>query len=209
MMSSIIIVFANSIKHGKHCVAGKVINTQHWVRPVSDINGAELSEMQCLYENPHGKYKVKVLQKIEMTFDQHVPLINQPENYLISGRIWRQRYNLDESEIVNYLDTPESLWGTGNRVIYAQIEARMVNIEQSLYLVQVNDLELKKSSDDKRRATFNYAGINYDLPVTDPNFERLLAEPEHQQILCISLGEKHDPAGGENYSCYKIVATIL
>lgn len=209
MMRSIIVIFANSIKHGKHCVAGKIINTQHWIRPVSDINGAELSDTQCLYDNPHGKYKVKVLQKIEMAFNQHAPLINQPENHLISDQIWRQRYNLDESEITNYLDTPETLWGIGNKVIYSQIEDKIVNIEQSLYLVQVTDLELNKTHDGKKRATFNYAGNYYDLPVTDPNFEKLLTEPEYQQILCVSLGEKHDPAGGENYSCYKIVATIL
>ena len=208
-MSTTIVVFANSVKHGKHCVAGKVVNTQQWVRPVSDIHGAELSDTQCLYENPHGKFKVKPLQKIEMSLAQHAPLISQPENHVISDQIWQQRYRIEDAEITNYLDAPDTLWGTGNRVNYTQIEANIVNIEQSLYLVQVNNLQLSKTIDSKRRATFSYAGIGYDLPVTDPNFEKLLAEPQYQQILCVSLGEKYDPAGGENYSCYKIVATIL
>lgn len=208
-MSTTIVIFANSVKHGKHCVAGKMINTQKWVRPVSDIHGAELSDTQCLYENPHGRFKVKPLQKIEMNLTQHAPLINQPENYVSSDQIWQQRYRIKDAEITNYLDAPDTLWGTENRVNYAQIEANIVNIEQSLYLVQVSDLQLNKTVDGKRRAVFNYAGISYDLPVTDPNFEKLLDDPQYQQILCVSLAEKYDPAGGVNYSCHKIVATVL
>jgi hypothetical protein len=208
-MNTTIVIFANSVKHGKHCVAGKVVNTQQWIRPVSDVDGSELSDQQCLYENPHGRFKVKPLQKIEMSLSQHVPLISQPENYLISHEIWQQRYIIEKSEISNYLDTPDSLWGIGNRVSYAQIEHKTVNIDQSLYLIRASDLRLSKV-EGKRRAAFSYAGINYDLPVTDPNFEKQLIEPDNQQILCVSLGEKYDPAaGGNNYSCYKIVATIL
>jgi len=207
-MNTIIVIFANSVKHGRHCVAGKVVNSHQWIRPVSDMEGAELSDQQCLYENPHGRFKVKPLQKIEMNLSRPAPLISQPENHLISDQVWQQRYRIEENEVSNYLDTPESLWGTGNKVIYAQIKSRAINIRQSLYLIQVSDLQLSKI-DGRRRAAFNYAGINYDLPVTDPNFEKHLAEPENQQILCVSLGEKYDPAGGNNYSCYKIVATIL
>lgn len=207
-MNTTIVIFANSVKHGRHCVAGKVVNSHQWIRPVSNMEGAELTDQQCLYKNPHGRFKVKPLQKIEMNLSQHVPLISQPENYLISDEIWQQRYRIENNEISNYLDTPDSLWGTGNRVNYAQIESKMIDIGQSLYLIQASDLQLSKV-DNRRRAVFSYAGINYDLPVTDPNFEQQLMEPDNQQILCVSLGEKYDPSGGSNYSCYKIVATIL
>ena len=207
-MKTTIVIFANSVKHKKHCVAGKVLNSHRWVRPVSDAGGAELSDQQCLYENPHGRFKVKPLQKIEMNLSRHVPLISQPENYLISDEIWQQRYRIEKNEIQNYLDTPDSLWGTGNSVSYAQIESNMIDIAQSLYLVQATDLQLSMV-DGRRRAAFSYAGINYDLPVTDPNFEKQLVDPDNQGVLCVSLGEKYDPTGGNNYSCYKIVATIL
>ncbi len=207
-MNTTIVIFANSVKHGRHCVAGKVVNTHQWIRPVSDMEGAELSGQQCLYENPHGRFKVKPLQKIEMNLSLPAPLISQPENHLISDQVWQQRYRIEENEVSNYLDTPETLWGTGNKVIYTQIESKAIDIGQSLYLIQTSDLQLSKV-DGRRRATFSYAGINYDLPVTDPNFEKHFVEPENQQILCVSLGEKYDPTGGNNYSCYKIVATIL
>ncbi|HFB64960.1 MAG TPA: hypothetical protein ENJ60_05390, partial [Aeromonadales bacterium] len=107
-MNTTIVIFANSVKHGKHCVAGKVVNSHQWVRPVSDAGGGELSDQQCLYENPHGRFKVKPLQKIEMNLAQYVPLISQPENYLVSDKIWRQHYRIDRNEIQNYLDTPDS-----------------------------------------------------------------------------------------------------
>lgn len=207
-MNTTIVIFANAVKHGKHCVAGKVVDTHKWIRPVSDIEGAELSDQQCLYENPHGRFKVKPLQKIEMNLSQHVPLISQPENYLISDEIWQQRYRIENNEVSNYLDAPDSLWGTGNRVNYDQIESKMIDIGQSLYLIQANDLQLS-IVDNKRRAVFRYADIKYDLPVTDPNFEKQLTDPDNQQILCVSLGEKYDPTGMDNYSCYKIVATVL
>jgi len=208
-MKTIIVVFANSVKHGNHCVAGKDINTNSWVRPVSDPTGAELSDAQCHYTNSHGNFIVKPLQKIEINFSQHAPLINQPENHVITNEIWQHQYKIEKAEIVNYLDTPDTLWGIGNKVNFAQIEAKLIHIEQSLYLVKVDNLQLRKTMEHKRRASFSYAGNNYDLPVTDPNFEQLLAEPNHQQILCVSLAEKYDPAGGDNYSCYKIIATIF
>ncbi|WP_230991122.1 dual OB domain-containing protein [Bathymodiolus platifrons methanotrophic gill symbiont] len=184
------------------------MNSNQWIRPVSNMEGAALSDKQCLCKNPHGEFNVKPLQKIEMNLFRAVPLISQPENHLISGQIWQQKYKVDESEISNYLDTPESLWGSDNKVIYAQIESKTIDIHQSLYLIQASNLCLCKD-DDNRRAIFNYAGIEYNLPVTDPNFEKQRVEPKNQQILCVSLGEKYDPAGGNNYSCYKIVATIL
>ncbi len=207
-MNTTIVIFANSAKHGRHCVAGKVVNSQQWIRPVSDMEGAALSGQQCLSQNPHGRFGVKPLQKIKMNLSQHAPLVSQPENYLISDEIWHQRYLIQDNEVSNYVDTPDNLWGTGNRVNYAQIESKIVDIGQSLYLIQASNLQLSKV-DGRRRAAFSYAGINYDLPVTDPNFERQFIERDNQQILCVSLGEKYDPSGGSNYSCYKIVATIL
>ena len=40
-MRKVIVVFANSVKHGKHCVAGKDVQSKKWIRPVSNAEGAE------------------------------------------------------------------------------------------------------------------------------------------------------------------------
>ena len=207
-MKKVIVVFANSVKHKKHCIAGKEIQTKQWIRPVGNSAGAELDYNQCICENPYGKFPVKLLQKVEIDLAENTPLANQPENFLIGSGLWTQKYRIEEYEIVHYLDKPDSLWGTGNRVAFYQIDNGTIKIEQSLYLVKVENLEIYKNM-DKRRASFSYNGNHYDLPVTDPNFEKYIQNPKYQSILCVSLGEKYDSAGGENYSCYKIVVAIF
>ena len=208
-MKKVIVVFANSVKHGKHCVAGKDVRTGNWIRPVSDLTGAELNDDQCKCTNPYGKYMVKPLQKVEIEVVAHSPLPNQPENYLVGSSEWTQQYKIEPSEVVNYLDNPETLWGVGNSIALSDIENTTVQILQSLYLVKVNNLTLYTTPHNKRRANFSYRGTAYDLPVTDPKFDSLLQNPQHQSILCVSLGEKFIPESSEEYLCYKIVATII
>lgn len=199
-----IIIFANSFKHHQHCVAGKYIKTGQWVRAVSNAEGAELTHDQAKCQNPHGTYNVKPLQKVLMNFSSHAPLKHQPENYVIDGSRWRQKYKIADEELRNYLDTPDNLWGSSDRVAYSSILSDQVTITQSLYLVQVQNLELYKNQRDKRRASFSYEGLNYDLAVTDPNFDRIVDNNMNiQGILCISLGEEFEG------NCYKIVATIF
>lgn len=199
-----IIIFANSFKHHQHCVAGKYIKTGQWVRAVSNAEGAELTHDQAKCQNPHGTYNVKPLQKVLMNFSSHAPLKHQPENYVIDGSRWQQKYKIADEELRNYLDTPDNLWGSSDRVAYSSILSDQVTITQSLYLVQVQNLELYKNQRDKRRASFSYEGLNYDLAVTDPNFDRIVDNNMNiQGILCISLGEEFEG------NCYKIVATIF
>lgn len=214
-MEKTIAIFANSIKHKKHCVAGKCIDTKEWIRPVSDTKGKELTSEEVKYTNDFGKYTVKPLQKINMKFTSKVALINQPENYLIDKKVtWKQNYSLKENELKDYLDTPNDLWGTSEKVLYQDIQDKKVIIKNSLYLVNIEKLNLYKEKSTyegeeqiKRKAKFKYKEIEYVLPVTDPSFDKLLGDKEEKNFenknLCISLGEEF------NNNCYKIVATIL
>ena len=203
-MKKTIVVFANSIKHGQYCVAGKCLKTKEWVRPVSNTLGAELSNHQVTYTNKYGKYLVKPKQKIEMNFNCHSPLLHQPENYLINNIQWQQKYKINDNEVKQYLDTPQSLWGSGNSIWYNLISSENVVISQSLYLIQTQNLKLYKNSSQQRRASFMYNNITYDFPVTDRNFDKIISENKNLlSILCISLGENF------NGTCYKIVATIF
>lgn len=203
-MKKTIVIFANSIKHHKHCVAGKCIETGQWIRPVSDMFGTELTNEQSTYTNKYGQYMVKPKQKIEMNFQSHAPLLHQPDNYLIDNSQWQQRFKIEDNEISQYLDTPTSLWGNYGHIPYNLITSGEVVISQSLYLIQTENLTLYTPEVNKRRACFSYNGIKYDFPVTDPNFDKITAEGKIPSgILCISLGEEF------NSNCYKIVATIL
>nr|VFK61072.1 MAG: hypothetical protein BECKUNK1418G_GA0071005_101532 [Candidatus Kentron sp. UNK]VFK69570.1 MAG: hypothetical protein BECKUNK1418H_GA0071006_10166 [Candidatus Kentron sp. UNK] len=201
-MKKVIVVFANSVKHRKHCVAGKDIETGKWIRPVADANGKELKKKQCMVINPYGEFMVNPLQKVEIELVKSSPLPNQPENFIVGGAQWVQRYNIKAHEVDDYLDEPEMLWETGDRVAYSEIESGAIRITQSLYLVKIDNLRIYKNDRNKRRASFSYKGNHYDLPVTVPHSYRQLQTPQHQSILCVSLGEKF------NGFCYKIVAAI-
>ena len=203
-MKKTIVVFANSIKYQKHCVAGKCILTKQWVRPVSNIEGAELTNKQITYANKYGRYLVKPKQKIEMSFISYAPIPHQPENYIIDNFQWKQRYKIEDSEISEYLDTPNSLWGVYNKIPYSQIVSKEIIISQSLYLVKTKDLTLYKTEENRRRASFNYNGKKYNFPVTDPNFDKIMTQKiSTLGLLCISL------SGNFNGYCYKLVATIF
>ena len=87
-----LVILANSVKHHKHCVAGKFVGSSKWVRPVSDSNGAALSDDESKIRNVYGTFNAKPLQKALIELKRPAPLLNQPENYLISNKIWEQHY---------------------------------------------------------------------------------------------------------------------
>lgn len=199
-----VIVLANSIKHKQHCIAGKCNRGGGWIRPVSDEQGAELSHDQARYQNKFGIYTVRPLQKIYMQFDKRVPLLHQPENCLINDQLWTQNYVINACDLSDYLDQPHDLWGDDNKIEYNLIRFGDYKVKQSLYLVQVDNLELYTTDQGKRRASFAYNHIEYDFAVTDPRFDEIVSKQyKVSGILCISLGEVY-----QGY-CYKLVATIF
>lgn len=202
-MRKTIVVLASSVKHHGRCIAGKDIATGAWIRPVGDAGGRELTLEQAKYTNPYGRYDIKNLIKIEIDFTEAVPLNYQPENYLFSQEPFQQRYSINKNELVNFLDSPDNLWGDADNVDPLLIAMNSVVISQSLYLVRVNSLNLYLDDNNKRRASFTYNNISYDLAVTCRNFDSYLnGDQVSEGIICVSLGElfrnKH----------WKIVAAI-
>lgn len=195
-----IIIFADSVKHHNHCVAGKCASTGIWIRPVADVHGRELTNEQIKYRNKYGVFPIKPLQKINIEFDRHAPLVHQPENHIITDSLWTQNYKIEQENIVEYLDHPDDIWGEGNRVLYADD----MQISQSLYLVRVTRVNLYTPQINKRRISFTYNDIDYDLAATSRNFDDLHTTGNFEEcILCISLGEPFEGF------CYKLVAGIF
>lgn len=203
-MNNTIVILANSIKHGLRCVAGKSADGGRWVRLVANAEGGAVTTDQASYTNKYGCFVAKPMQKIIMNITQPVPLINQPENVLIEPG-WVQHYNIVAAELPRYQDRPESLWGEGKRISQAEIVFGGYVVDQSLYLVKVENLTLFRSAENKRRATFRYGTIEYDLPVTCTNFDSIESgNCQHDNWVVASLGEAHR----DGYH-YKIIATIL
>ncbi|ARE66265.1 hypothetical protein D6D90_00920 [Moraxella catarrhalis] len=209
-----IIIFATSLKHGGFCIAGKCTYTGVWIRPVSDKQGGAIPINQAKATNSswekQGKqpYAIRLLSKIDINFSQHVPYLHQQENWLCNTDvIWRHNFSIDRQELHNYLDQPENLWIFGDFTDRVP-ECYIKNITNSLYLIEVQNLELCVNEFDgrrRRRAIFFYRNIRYDLSVTDTQFDELSRNCNHYQtaILCVSLGELY--LG----NFYKIVATIF
>ena len=199
-----IVVLANSVKHHQHCVAGKCLSTKEWIRPVSDAAGAELTSVQASCRNKYGLFGVKPKQKVIVGLSHHSPLVNQPENHVVDDSEWVQNFRIADNQLLDLLDNPSDLWGTGDRVSYESITTGFVSISQSLYLVKVSSLKLYVPKIGKRRASFSYNDKPYDLAVTDPKFDEIVREgKELEGILCISLGEAFES------NCFKLVATIF
>lgn len=221
-MNKTIVVFANSVKHHAHCVAGKDIVTKEWIRPVSDEHGEALTHEQSSYENNGKVWRVKPLDKISIEFDTHVPLLQQPENYLITGQLWETKYIINHQEISEYLDHPEDIWldnsTRSDRVAVSCVQNSQISISQSLYLIRpesfilhVVEYENEQGEIKKRaRGSFIYNGDSYEkLTITDPKIWREMNDlnfgdyPRNDIYLCVSLGEEFG-----NYF-YKIIAAVI
>lgn len=216
-MEKTIVILANSVKHKNHCVAGKCVETKEWIRPVSNKEGKELTSEEVEYNNCYGSQKcVKPLQKIKMKLESKESLINQPENYLIDKETkWEQTSKINNDDLKDFLDKPDDLWGETDKVSFNDIKNKKIEIDNSLYLIELESLKLYKNfyEDDegnkkyKRRVSFKYNNIDYDFPVTDPKFNLLLEKEDNKTLenkkLCVSLGEEFKG------NCYKIAAAIL
>ena len=210
-MEKTIIIFANSVKRHNHCVTGKDIETKKWIRPVSKLEEKELTTEQCTCDN--STKPVKLLQKVTIYLSNPDPLKNQPENYLVSDKKWTLSGSINRIGVKSYLDTPDSLWIDGenqnDRVAYNLIETKKLQIIQSLYLIAVEKIHIywkdraQWNQNPQRRGKFIYNNIEYDLALTDPNFENYEEQNLLDKYLCISL------SGQFNGFCYKIIASIF
>lgn len=210
-MQKTIIVFANSVKKHQHCVAGKDILTKEWIRPVSKLKENELTSQQCICDG--HQEPVKLLQQINIDLIKHDPLVNQPENYLISDKKWLLHKSISRDSVYNYLDCPDNLWinnsDKNDRVDYSLIQSKNIIITQSLYLIEVEKIYIywkdrfEINQNPQRRAKFKYNNIEYNLALTDPNFENYTSQYLYKKFLCISL------SGEFNGFCYKIIASIF
>lgn len=220
-MGRTLVILANSVKHHLHCVAGKDINTKEWIRPVSSDTGEALSDEQSSYLNKEKNWRVKPLDKITMEFSKHVPLAQQPENYLISKEKWVSSFKIERNELAQYIDSPKNIWldtsTNTNRVTSSLVASKEIVIKQSLYLIKIGVLNLQVSTEMvdgvekyKLRGSFMYNDIKYaDLTITDPKIwseykEKPLGVYELKDVyLCLSLGEEF------HGFYYKIIAAVI
>ncbi|MDR2194639.1 MAG: hypothetical protein LBP19_09315 [Treponema sp.] len=208
-----ILILANSTKKGGFCVAGKDIETNRWVRIVGSPKGLALNSNQIVYNDLANNRQIIQYEPfnkiIRLDLGDAVPLRYQPENVLIGQKTWQEihiaKYNIT-------YDTPIDLWGTGDRIKAEDIKHGLVNITQSLYLIQVTNLQFYVNNYNVNRACFQYGNTNYDLGATmNPKiFQDIVnGTRHHNSVLTVSLGDSFLNPHSNQYEHYKLVAAVF
>jgi hypothetical protein len=221
-----IICFANSIKRGAHCVAGREILPGNvlggWVRPIG--TGAE--DALLFGEQAYGdRTSPRILDILDVHLAEHRPVGCQTENWLVdSTQRWVKVGQYQPADMVGLVENPETLFENAGDT-YAGLNDEIPNVTAdarpgSLLLVQVPELEIHviagfHAGATKVQARFEYRGIRYWLTVTDP-----VVKAEFQPrgigahnlgacLVCISLAMPFNPNDGQVYYRYKLVAGVI
>lgn len=212
-----IICLAASRRTGGFCYAGKDVQTQEWVRPIStrvshEISGAERTLQSGL--------PARVLDVLQIEFDSPSPHRWQTENHIITATPWLSLGVATKAHADAFADAPQLLWenlhSTANGHFDELTEQRADGFQDSLRLIQVNDLVLSARIEGgglyparrALRARFSFLGTAYILKVTDPAYEtpfRMRAVGEYHignATMCVSLSEPF------NGMAFKLVAAI-
>lgn len=216
------VCLANSRKLHGRCIAGRELLAGipgEWIRPVSDREHEEVSEVERQYEDGSDP---RVLDIIDVPLIEPRPSSHQPENWLLDpDRYWSKVGDFERGNLGSLIDAPGPIWINGHHT-YNGLNDH-VPLEDvgdtggSLKLIAVDRLELQvyrpgaAFGNPKRRvqAKFSFNNTDYNLWVTDPRIEtEYLAQADGiydlgSSYLTISLGE---PLKG---CCYKLVATII
>jgi len=100
------VCLANSRKLKARCIAGIDLDTGKWIRPVFAGGGA-LSYNHI--RNQHGN-ETQVLDVVEISVTDYVPLSFQPENYNIApNTTWIKQGEMTFADLEGYLCNPDDI----------------------------------------------------------------------------------------------------
>jgi len=221
-----IVCLANSKKNSGRCVAGRELTASgagHWIRPVSERPGEEVSEDERQYDDGSDP---RLLDVIDVPLIRHVPHACQTENWLLDSALYWQRVRrVDWNELQSFVENPPTLWINGHSTYHGEHDEIPLDeadkLSCLLYLIRVSSVELRVFApseafgNPKRRvqARFKHRGIMYSVWVTDPHIEREYRARKDgnyslgECCLTISLGEPYRTKGAEYR--YKLVAAII
>jgi hypothetical protein len=206
MVAQQIVCLANSRKNGGRCVAGKILGSNSWLRPVGASPTQELTHRELRYADGS---EPKLLDLVEVGLLRHQPEAHQPENWLVDETwVWRKLGEVEPPELEKLIDSPQVLWAAAiqddaNNRLHASAD-----IDQSLYLIRVDGVVLSKSWRYRSiDGMFRYGRTDYRLRVTDPTTEdaffRGAIDRLGPSLLTVSLGEPW------NGYCYKFIAGVI
>lgn len=212
------VCLAASARPGGFCYAGKDIDTERWVRPLT----SEAHHAITAYDRVVGPGDpAKVGDVLSVPVGRSFPIGCQTENRLKTGR-WSRLGTVSFVQARQCLDAPATLWenrlSTRNGHFDEMSEAVANGFDHSLLLIEVQDCALVGSDEGwggaakpRTRAGFTYNGVGYRLRATDPAFNLRVGERQDigQALLCCSVAEAWAPGGQAERFVYKLVAGII
>lgn len=209
-----VLILARSFKPGGWCVAGKVIGSSRhgrWIRLVGRDTTEGVSS-DCLRLDRSGEI-ASPLDLLDVSLVSYRPYLFQRENFELGGDGVQRVSHLGTAAVLDLVDQPQALW----RSRYVPKSDRMPLYEaqrelDSLRLIRCRGVKIYplevEGKRRKFRAQFVHQGVAYDLSVTDPAAQRLVAGMPGgciipDALLTLSLGVPfHD-------YCYKLVAGLI
>lgn len=207
-MDKYFVCMAVSYKYGGRCIGGVEVTTDpkesfymivrengtpKWVRPVT--RGTEHGEIPM-----HLSSTCKVMDIVKLTGVVACPDCAQSENYYFEGIEKVGHLNTNIKTLNMLCDTRHNLlFGNRGKAVHPDSYKTM---GYSLMLIKATDvnffMENRYGTDYKRlRVNFMYNGVEYDLPVTDPDFSEK-ADYDVESLngsdayyMTISLGVEH------------------
>jgi hypothetical protein len=210
-----LVCLANSNKHGERCVAGKLLETGRWVRPVSAAGHGEIpwkARLICGREP-------QLLDILDIPLEGQGPDYGcQPENRLLAPGAWQKAGSISAAEVMKYVDAVDErplFYNYVDRVPMTAFRRIPPDRWRSLQLVHCCHADFHRDArkPEDWRATFEYRGAEYaDLKVTDPVAETRLGRGERLDgpcVLTVSLGGAFRPTNTSREYCFKLVAAVL
>ena len=203
------VVFANSVKHGGRCIAGRAaspsgensVAIRHWLRPVSEDPGSQGALVPGLDFSTADREYIRPLDIVEVPLLGHRPEPAQPENWLVARRVlWKRAGSLSRAGVLGLIDEDHTLWVAKGHATDRVSEERVGRLKDSLALVRPKQLQFRAGTSMRGqlqvRASFEWRGSHFDISVTDDGFKaRWLAAGRPKSLarandcaLCISLG---------------------
>lgn len=203
------VVFANSVKHGGRCIAGRVatpsgensVTIGNWLRPVSEDSVSHGALIPGLDFSTADRKYIRPLDIVEIPLLSYRPEPGQPENWLVARRVsWKRAGTLARAAVLGLVDDDHSLWVARGHATDRVSEDRAGRLKDSLALVRPSQLEFRAGESMRGqlqvRACFGWRGSSFDVSVTDDGFKarwlgagrpRVLARSK-DCALCISIG---------------------
>jgi hypothetical protein len=183
------IIIVKSIKDNNYCVAGRAIERvngglrllDEWIRPVSSKSGnGAVSESEMSLSDSR---KPRFLDVIQIEVEGNEGSGIQPENWVLSDSKWKKLGSVSLASISDFLiESPGDLWCsncfqthklTTQTYYEKEFKSSIQIIEPESFEMQIYCEDYAGRPKQKRRAIMHYKGLDYDLPITDQDVNKL------------------------------------